>query len=61
MSDTARFELTREEARRLFFEWYLIFVAKDPELLTKEDQRLAERLKNFFDTDTEGTTNGIRK
>lgn len=53
--------LTPEEVRLIFFEWYLIFVAKDPELLTKEDQRLAERLKNFFDTDTGGTTNGIRK
>lgn len=53
--------LTPEEVRLIFFEWYLIFVAKDPDLLTKEDQRLAERLKNFFYTDTEGTTNGIRK
>ena len=40
--------LTPEEVRLIFFEWYLIFVAKDPELLTKEDQRLAERLKNFL-------------
>ena len=48
MSDTARFELTREEARRLFFEWYLIYIAKDPGSLSEEDKHLAERLKDFL-------------
>lgn len=48
MPDTKTLTLSREEARRIFFEWYLIYIAKDPGSLSEEDKQLAERLKDFL-------------
>lgn len=48
MPDTKTLTLSREEARRILFEWYLVLIAQDKTLLEGEDKQLADRILNFL-------------